>query len=577
MIKHPLKKRTNHLLKNRKFVLNIILDGVALTPTTEGNAFHAAHKPIYEKISNKYLFRSLFAHGTYVGLPSDSEMGNSEVGHNAIGSGKIYSQGARLVNESIANNSIFSGGTWKNAIDFAQKLENSNESTLHFLGLISDGYVHSHLSHFYRLAEEAAKDGIKNIYLHAILDGRDVSPNSAEKYLSEVEEFLTKLNTTYKVNAKIATVTGRMVAFMDRYEADWNMVQIGWDLMIEAKTHTTSGNESNVSATFPNALAGVKHYRSKGYNNDQYIPPFIIKSDSFTYPGVKDGDAVLLFNYRGDRAIEISRAFDEEKIPHFNKTRHPKVFFAGMMQYDGDLQIPKNYLVSPPQIQETMGEYLTDKGETIFAISETQKYGHVTYFWNGNKSEKFSDQLESYFEIKSDNVPFDERPWMKAADITDLTIEQIKSGKFTFGRINYPNGDMVGHTGDFHATRMSIEATDRSLGRLLKVVEEYGGIAIVTADHGNCDEMYQLDKAGKAQKDDQGNYIAKTSHTLNPVPIIIFDPQYGQDGVYYKWAETSESKKAGIANIAATTLNLMNYEAPEDYEPSLITFTSQQH
>lgn len=543
-----LKK--NNLLGNRDFVLNIILDGVAISPRTEGDSFKAAHKPIFDFLKKNYLYREIYAHGTYVGLPSNQEMGNSEVGHNAIGSGKIYTQGAKLVNQSIKDNSIFAGETWKNIIDYGLK----NKSTIHFLGLVSDGYVHSHTSHFMALAEKSCKDGIKKIFLHAILDGRDVHPDSSIEYLEKIEEFFKQLEKKYQVEAKIVSVGGRMLVFMDRYGSDWGMIEKGWRMMVEGEA----------LQNFKSPIEGIKHLKKKNYTNDQYVEPFLVFEDKPIT--VDDGDIVVLFNYRGDRAIEISRAFDEETLPYFKKNKHPKVFFAGITLYDGDLQIPKKFLVSPPHITDTMGEYLVKSNLAIFAISETQKYGHVTYFWNGNRSEKFSKELEEYFEIKSDNVPFDQRPWMKAAEITDLTIEQIKKKQFKFGRINYPNGDMVGHTGDFNASRMAVEAVDICLGRLIKEIEKNNGIAIITADHGNCDEMYQIDNDGKVLKDKSGNLILKTSHTLNPVPMIIYDPLFQEE---YKLADNPD---AGIANLAATSLNLMGFVAPDDYQPSLIEF-----
>lgn len=552
----PLKFRKTSHLKGRQLVINIILDGVAISPYPVGDAFKAARKPIFDRIYQKYLHRQLFAHGTYVGLPSNDEMGNSEVGHNAIGSGKIYPQGAKLVNQSLENKSLFTSKLWKRLINEVKK----NNSHLHFLGLLSDGYVHSHINHLKALSEQAAKEEIKTIRLHAILDGRDTPPDSSIKYINEIEDFFKKINQQYKCDAAIATVGGRMLVFMDRYEADWKMVEKGWRLMVE-------GVEEECNRRYPDALTGISALKKEGFNNDQYTPPFLI--DKIGNRGIKDGDVVILFNYRGDRAIEISRAFDDPQLPHIKKKYHPQALFAGIMLYDGDLGIPKNYLVSPPHIQRTMGEYLVKSGHHIFAISETQKYGHVSYFWNGNRSGKFSEDLEDYIEIKSDNVPFDERPWMKAAEITDAAIKKITSGNYSFGRINYPNGDMVGHTGNYEAARISVEATDLSLGRLLKIVKKHNGIAIITADHGNCDEMYQLEKTGNPKKTSNGDFIPKTSHSLNPVPFIIYDPLYGTDGIYYRLANNPQ---ASIANLAATTFNLMNYEAPEDYMSSLIEF-----
>ena len=546
----PAKK----LLKNRKFVLNIVLDGVAISPKNKqnypGDAFYHAHTPVFDAIKDKYLYRQIFAHGTYVGLATNEDMGNSEVGHNALGAGKIYNQGAKLVNQAINDGSLYQGQVWKSLLENCQK----HDSALHFIGLLSDGNVHSHIEHLKSMIAKAKTSQIKRIYIHALLDGRDVAPTSAPIYVKDLEDFIAKFNHGQE-ECKIATVGGRMKIVMDRYEADWQMVAEGWKLIVEGK-----------GRQFASALEGIETLRRETAEGDQYLPPFVVARSGKPVATVEDNDSVVLFNFRGDRAIEISQAFENQDLAKIKREKKITVYYAGMMQYDGDLQLPSHYLVSPPSISHTMGEYLVQSGVPLFAVSETQKYGHVTFFWNGNRSSKFAESLEKYVEIPSDNVPFEQRPWMKAAEITDATIELLHSGKYRFGRINYPNGDMVGHSGDFNAARLSIEATDLSLGRLLKVVKELGGIAIVTADHGNCDEMYQL-KKGVVQKDQKGNPIPKTSHTLNPVPLIIYDPQYNGE---YTWRE---GKEFGLTNIAATTFNLLGFEKPADYNESLIQFS----
>lgn len=258
-----------------------------------------------------------------------------------------------------------------------------------------------------------------------------------------------------------------------------------------------------------------------------------------------------------NRRIELSTAFEQEDFDKFDRVRVPDVLFAGMMEYDGDLHIPKNYLVSPPSIEGPVGVYMCANGISSFAISETQKYGHVTYFWNGNKSGFIDQNLETYVEIPSDKIRFDEAPKMKAYEITNKAIELLKSGQFKFGRINYPNGDMVGHTGVPEAIITSVEAVDDCLASILDVIKELGGIAVVLADHGNADEMFTV-KNGKKQ--------VSTAHSLNPVPCAIVD--YGYQGEYVM----AQIKTPGLANVAATLLNLLGYEAPKNYAPSLIEF-----
>ena len=300
---------------------------------------------------------------------------------------------------------------------------------------------------------------------------------------------------------------------------------------------------------------------------DQDLPPFVIAENGTPVGRIEDGDSVILYNFRGDRAIEISRAFDgDATFDKFDRVRVPDVYYAGMLEYDGDLHIPKHYLVNPPEITNTQSEYLTATGIRELAISETQKYGHVTYFWNGNRSGKFSEELETYIEIPSDVVPFEQRPWMKCAEITDRLIACIESGEYRYLRVNFPNGDMVGHTGNFLATECSMEALDLQLARILSAVDRVHGVALITADHGNADEMYELDKkTGQPKKNADGSYKAKTSHTLNPVPFIVYD-NYTSDRYHVKIDRTD----FGLANVAATTVRLLGYEPPEMWEESII-------
>jgi 2,3-bisphosphoglycerate-independent phosphoglycerate mutase len=297
---------------------------------------------------------------------------------------------------------------------------------------------------------------------------------------------------------------------------------------------------------------------------DQDLPAFVVRPAT----PMQDGDACVMFNFRGDRAIEISRAFDDETFDRFDRVRRPDVFYAGMMEYDGDLHVPRSYLVTPPAIERPMGEILARAHVSQLAISETQKYGHVTYFWNGNRSGMFDDATETYVEIPSDRVPFEQRPWMKAAEITDRLIDELRTGKHQFARVNYANGDMVGHTGVFDATVMAVEVVDLHLARLTQAVEQLQGILVVTADHGNADEMFQRDKHGKVTRDKSGQPVAKTSHTLNPVPFLIHDPMRGDR---YE-IDAERAATAGIANVTATCIELLGLVPPDDLESSLLRF-----
>ena len=531
-------------------VLTIVMDGVGLTADGETNAVSRAYMPNLKRVMASYPTVKLKAHGTAVGLPSDDDMGNSEVGHNALGSGQVFAQGAKLVSQSIESGKMFASAAWQEITSNVK-----DGGTLHFLGLFSDGNVHSHIDHLKAMLIRAKEDGVAKVRVHILLDGRDVGETSALDYVEPFEAFIASMRDD-SFDIKIASGGGRMQITMDRYEANWAMVELGW------KTHVLGEGRQ-----FASAKEAIETYRAETKAIDQDLPPFVIAENGQPVGTVEDGDSVVFFNFRGDRAIEISKTFEAgADFDKFDRVRAPKVAYAGMLEYDGDLHIPSRYLVNPPEITNTMGEYLADTGVAQYAISETQKYGHVTYFWNGNKSGKFSEELETYVEIPSDIVPFEQRPWMQCALITDALIDALKSGKYPCLRVNFPNGDMVGHTGSLAATICSLEALDLQLGRILSVVDELHGVALITADHGNADEMAELDKktgAPKLNKD--GSYKAKTSHTLNPVPLVIYDNFYADS-----YTVKEDKGTFGLSNVAATAVNLLGYKAPDMWDESVI-------
>ncbi len=521
-----------------KPILLVIMDGVGFSKTGLGDAVTMANTPNLDYFLKNYPNTRLKAHGPAVGLPTDDDMGNSEVGHNALGCGQIYSQGAKLVNESIMSGKIYQSEAWKEEIDNVLK----NDSTLHFLGLLSDGNVHSNISHLIEMIKEAKKEGVKSVRVHVLLDGRDVPATSALTYVNQLEAVLIELNDN-TFNAMIASGGGRMKITMDRYQANWGMVEEGWHTHVlgEGRMFATT---TEAIETFRNEISGVI---------DQDLPAFVIAKDGKPVGKIVDNDSVILFNFRGDRAIEISMAFDMKDFNKFDRVFYPNVCYAGLLQYDGDLKLPRRFLVNPPEIRHTLTEVLVEAGINEYAISETQKYGHVTYFWNGNKSGKFSEKLETYKEIPSDNVSFDQRPWMKCAEITDDVIEAMKAKKYQFIRLNYPNGDMVGHTGDLDATICSMEALDLCLERLWKVAKQEGYTMILTADHGNADEMLEKNKKGVIQ--------VRTAHSLNPVPFIIVD-----DDLKVEMKEGN----FGLANVAPTVVKLLGLQAPDCWDDSII-------
>ncbi len=520
-----------------KPVLLVVMDGVGFSKTGLGDAVTEANTPTLDWLMANCPMTRLKAHGDAVGLPTDDDMGNSEVGHNALGCGQIYSQGAKLVNESIESGKMYDSAAWKELVDNVK----AKDSTLHFIGLLSDGNVHSNISHLFNMLKKAKAEGVKKARVHVLLDGRDVPATSAPLYIEQLENVLKELNDG-SFDGKIASGGGRMKITMDRYQADWAMVERGWNTHVKGE-----------GRQFASAAEAVETLRNETGAIDQDLPAFVIAENGAPVGKIVDGDSVILYNFRGDRAIELSMAFDCDEFTHFNRGPKPDVCYAGMLQYDGDLKLPARYLVNPPEITNTLSEVLVAAKLNQYAVSETQKYGHVTYFWNGNRSGKFSDELETFKEIPSDNVSFDQRPWMKSADIVDDLIEAIKSKKYDFLRCNFPNGDMVGHTGSMQATIIGVEAVDIGLARLMKVCDEYGVTMLVTADHGNADEMLEKNKKGDVQ--------VRTAHSLNPVPFIIYD----KDVKY-----TIKEGNYGLSNVAPTVVKMFGLTAPDCWQESMI-------
>jgi 2,3-bisphosphoglycerate-independent phosphoglycerate mutase len=557
------------LEKNRQFpgvsgpVVVCVMDGVGHGRRDDSDAVWLARTPTLDWLASSVPTAELIAHGKAVGMPGDDDMGNSEVGHNAIGAGRIFDQGAKLVARAIADGSLFEGEqarAWTEVTDRVRE----RSSTLHFLGLLSDGNVHSHIDHLFAMLRRCDRESIERIRVHVLLDGRDVSATSALDYVDALEELLETISGNPNRDYRIASGGGRMTTTMDRYEADWSMVERGWRTHVRGEARGFTSCRHAIE-TFRDEKPGI---------GDQMLPEFVVVAgDAKPIGPIVDGDSVVLFNFRGDRAIEISQAFEIDDFSGFDRGPLPDVLFAGMMEYDGDLRLPSLYLVMPPKIDRTLGEYIARAGLPQLAISETQKFGHVTYFWNGNRSGAFDADVETYVEIPSDLLPFEERPWMKAAEITDRLINELETGRYRHARVNYANGDMVGHTGHHQAAIQAVEAVDLQIARLLPVIEALEGALIVTADHGNADCMYEIDKkTDEPMVDAKGLIKAKTSHTLNPVPLHIFAPGASLELVS---SESGKSKKAGLAapglaSLASTILYLMGYKAPDDYEPSMI-------
>ena len=419
--------------------------------------------------------------------------------------------------------------------------------------------MHAHIDHVGAMIRAAAGQGVRRIRVHALADGRDVQDPSYERYLRALDEVFVEVEVI-GCDAKLASGGGRMVVTMDRYEADWSIVERGW------RAHVLGDGPR--FATWTDALAALR--QADGGQSDQTLGPFVLTDDAGAPLGrVQDGDAFVFWNFRGDRAIELTRAFDEgEAFSAFDRQRVPDVRYAGMMQYDGDLALPRRFLVAPPVIDRTMGEYIAAAGLRTLAVSETQKFGHVTYFWNGNRSGTLDDALETYVEIPSDRVSFDRAPAMKAREISDVVLKALGSDTPpALIRLNWANGDMVGHTGDLQATITAMEVVDAEVGRLVQAVRAAGGLLVLTADHGNADDMFMRDKAGEPLRDADGDVAPRTSHTLAPVPLTILD---ARPGAAEAWTMRDDLPDAGLANVAATVFTLLGYTPPAHMAASLV-------
>ncbi|TNJ26628.1 2,3-bisphosphoglycerate-independent phosphoglycerate mutase [Giardia muris] len=604
MPRKPLEPH-GRVTRGRRPVVLCICDGMGYGRAAEADAVRAAYTPVLDMLHARYPHTALYAHGTHVGLPEDTDMGNSEVGHNCIGCGRVLAQGAKLINEALASGALFGPGTvWARCV--AQAREGAGrQRSLHLVGLFSDGNVHSHLAHLFALLRRAKADGVGRVRLHLLFDGRDVGETSGPLFIEKLDGLLAELNTAEKdggFECRVASGGGRMTTTMDRYEADWGIVERGF----LAHVHGVSvhGNYFGALGEAYAALQTKGRRSGEGVVIDQNLEEFVLVDGASGRPvgPVEDGDVVVLFNFRGDRALEFSQAMDavaggEEAAAAFRPfrlafgrdevaKRYPAVagekmagaarpvprgvFYAGMMLYDGDLQIPRHFLVDPPRISDTLDDYLTEAGVACYAVSETQKYGHVTYFFNGNRSGKFSEALDTYEEVASDkDIEFSRAPWMKAHEITRLTEAAIRGGRHPFIRLNYPNPDMVGHCGDFEMARLAVECVDVCLGRLHRAVSDVGGCLIVIADHGNSDEMFELTKDGQVKKDAQGRPVVKTSHSLNPVPCIIVDE--GGEGGKKEYRPELRSGM-GLSSVAATVLELLGFKKPDEYDESVLQF-----
>lgn len=526
------KKGNMSKLNYKGPVVLVVMDGVGLSDNEKYNAVKQAHLETLHSLMEKYPTAKLGAAGEYVGIPKD-DMGNSEVGHNAMGAGEIVLQRSAAVENDVNTGEIFNTKTW---LDIIERIHQNN-STLHFMGIFSDGNVHSNISHLEKMMAQAQKDGIERIRVHALIDGRDVPPHSEPKYIQRLEKFVHELGDP---DYKIASGGGRMVITCDRYENDWGMVEKGWH------THVLGEGRQFASAT-----EAIETFRKETKDlQDQYMPAFVIAKDGEPIGKIQDGDAVVYIDFRADRAIEMAQAFTYNDFPHFDRVKRPDVYFAGMTEYNEDLHVPEHVLVGSPVFKHTLTKHLASRGKKQYAVSETVKFGHITYYFNGNSYEVPEGEVEE--EVPSYLEPFDTRPWMKSAEITDKLLAAIESQKYDFLRINYPGGDMVGHFADMEATITAMEAIDISLKRIVDAVNKLGGITVITADHGNAEELADTDGT------------PKTSHTTNRVPCIFVDET--DNASKYRLSKGDR----GLANLASTIAMLLGEEPDEAWLPSII-------
>ncbi|CAM2978018.1 2,3-bisphosphoglycerate-independent phosphoglycerate mutase [Vibrio rarus] len=493
----------------------VILDGYGYREDKQDNAIANAKTPILDGLIANQPSTLISASGLDVGLP-DGQMGNSEVGHTNIGAGRVVYQDLTRITKSIADNEFQSNATLVDAMDKAIKSGNA----VHIMGLMSPGGVHSHEDHIYAAIEMAAERGAEKIYLHCFLDGRDTPPRSAENSLQRFQELFAKLG-----KGRIASLVGRYYA-MDR-DNNWDRVQQAYDLLTEAKSEFT----------FDDAVAGLEAAYARD-ENDEFVKPTEIKTESEASAAIVDGDAVIFMNYRADRAREITRCFVTE-FAGFERNVFPAVDFVMLTQYAAD--IPLLCAFPPASLENTYGEWLSKAGKTQLRISETEKYAHVTFFFNGGIESEFAGE-ERQLVASPKVATYDLQPEMSAPELTDKLVAAIKSGKYDAIVCNYPNCDMVGHTGVYDAAVKASEALDACLGRVVEAIKEVDGQMLITADHGNAEMMVNPETGG-----------IHTAHTNLPVPLIY---------VGNKDLEFKDNGK--LSDLAPTMLNLVDMDIPAE-------------
>ena len=493
----------------------IILDGFAFRDETFGNAVAQANKPNFDRYWAQFPHSTLIASGEAVGLP-EGQMGNSEVGHLNIGAGRIVYQSLTRIHKSIRERDFYSNAKFLKAIEHVK----ANGSKLHLMGLLSDGGVHAHYEHLFALLRLAADNGVSEVYVHGFLDGRDVGPTTALDYIEETERQMKEIGV-----GRFASIHGRYYA-MDR-DKRWDRVKLTFEALVEG-----------IGESAESAGAGVRASYEKNVV-DEFVVPFVIKEKGVPVATIDSDDAVIFFNFRPDRAIQLSTVFTNDHFDGFGRSfKHPEnLMFVSFTHYSDEVKALVAY--ENDNLVNTVGEVIAKKGLTQLRIAETEKYPHVTFFMSGGREEKFVG--EERILINSPKVAtYDLKPEMSAFEVTDALLEAIAADQFDAILLNFANPDMVGHSGLLEPTIQAIEAVDKCLGRVVDAIIAKGGTAIITADHGNSDEVVTV----------EGQPM--TAHTTNPVPVIVTKP-----GV--------ELRDGGIlADLAPTMLQLLNVEQPAE-------------
>ena len=539
-------KNLQQYFSGRGPLIQVVLDGWGVGAADQTNAVYRANLPVMSRLIRGCPYTQLWTHGKYVGLPNEKDLGGSEVGHMTMGAGMVMEQGPTLIQNLLQSSEFFENPVLSRIIQNCVE----RDTPLHLIGLLSNGNIHSHVDHSEAIIRYAFQSGIRRCYLHALLDGRDVGVQSALDFTEPFEKLFSELKGQRpEIDYAFASGGGREVITMDR-DNNWEKIETGWQIHVQGQSENQ----------FPSIRDAIEHFRKQNPEIiDQDIPGFVIIRNGEAVGRIEDQHALIFTNFRGDRATEFSQAVLADDFPYFERYRCPEVLFAGMTQYDQDNQIPPDYLVGTPVVEEPFGKRILELGLKQFRLSETQKFAHVTFFYNGGYREPLDPLQENYHFIASDKIPsFAERPAMKAPGISKKAVEFINSGEYQYGLINFANADMVGHTGDFQATVRAVEAVDAALDNIVRAIDAVNGLLVITADHGNADEMLISNQ--------NGTLTTSTKHSLNPVPFLIYDPLYNGD---YRLKPFGQDYNNNLSNIAATNYLLLGQAVPDDLAPSL--------